>query len=93
MTRPRACCAASRNGTPIEIGVFDGRLRLRGGHYWLHLVAVAGDPEWTDYQIDVDIYNFNDPALAGKGPSRPGQLPEVRSLRPTERPKPAADPR
>ena len=55
-----------RNGTPIEIGVFDGRLRLRGGHYWLHLVAVAGDPEWTDYQIDVDIYNFNDPALAGK---------------------------
>ncbi len=55
-----------RNGTPIEIGVFDGRLRLRGGHYWLHLVAVAGDPEWTDYQIDVDIYNFNDPALVGK---------------------------
>jgi pimeloyl-ACP methyl ester carboxylesterase len=56
-----------RNGLPIEIGVFDGRLRLRGGHYWLHLIAVAGDPEWTDYQLDVDLYNFNDPAFAGRG--------------------------
>ena len=54
------------NGTPIEIGVADGRLRLRGGHYWLHLVAVAGDPQWTDCQIDVDVYNFNDPAFEGK---------------------------
>ena len=56
-----------KDGTPIEFGVVNGRLRLRGGRYWLHLVAVAGDPEWTDYQLDVDMYNFNDPALAGKG--------------------------
>jgi len=55
-----------RNGLPIEIGVFNGRLRLRGGHYWLHIIAVAGDPEWTDYQIDLDVYNFNDRAFEGK---------------------------
>jgi hypothetical protein len=55
-----------RNGLPIEIGVFNGRLRLRGGHYWLHIIGVAGDPEWTDYQIDLDAYNFNDPAFNGK---------------------------
>ena len=55
-----------RNGTPIEIGIVNGRLRLRGGHYWMHAVAVAGDPEWTDYQLDMDVYNFNDPGLEGK---------------------------
>lgn len=54
------------NGTPVEMGVFDGRLRLRGGHYWLHVIAVAGDPEWTDYQLDLDTYNFDDPALQGR---------------------------
>ncbi len=56
-----------RNGTPIEIGVFNGRLRMRSGHYWQHITAVTGDPEWTNYQIDLDIYNFNDPAFSGKG--------------------------
>jgi hypothetical protein len=56
-----------KNGLPVEIGVFDGRLRFRGGHYWLHIIGVAGDPEWTDYQIDLDMYNFNDPAFEGRG--------------------------
>jgi hypothetical protein len=56
----------AKDGMPIEFGVVNGRLRMRGGRYWLHLVAVAGDPEWTDYQLDVDMHNFNDPALAGK---------------------------
>lgn len=69
MTRDRitGVLRGERNGTPIEIGVFNGRLRLRSGFYWQHVTAVTGDPEWTDYQIDVDLYNFNDPAFEGKG--------------------------
>ncbi|MBN1422578.1 MAG: prolyl oligopeptidase family serine peptidase [Planctomycetes bacterium] len=55
-----------RNGTPIEIGVFDGRLRMRGGLYWLHIIAVAGDPEWTDYELDLDVYTFDDHRLEGR---------------------------
>jgi hypothetical protein len=69
-----------KDGTPIEFGVVNGRLRLRGGRYWLHLIAVAGDPEWTDYQVDVDMYNFNDPALEGKtgtGPDVKDNLGQV----------------
>ena len=27
----------------------------------------AGDPEWTDYQIEADVYNFNDPAFENRG--------------------------
>ncbi|MFV2067058.1 MAG: hypothetical protein ACC645_08760 [Pirellulales bacterium] len=45
------------NNTVIEIGVADGRLRLRSSHVWRHLTVVTGDPEWTDYQIDVDVIN------------------------------------
>lgn len=55
-----------RNGTPIEFGAFNGRLWMRSGHYWHHITAVTGDPEWTDYQIDVDVYNLNDEAFEGR---------------------------
>lgn len=48
------------NGVPVEIGVFDGRLRLRAGSRGLHIVAAAGDPEWTDYRVDADVYSFED---------------------------------
>lgn len=46
-----------RNGSPIQIGVYDGRLRLLSNHLLQHVTIVAGNPGWTDYQIDVDIYN------------------------------------
>ena len=48
---------AHRNSTEIEIGVVDGRLRMRSSNIWAHLTAVTGDPQWTDYQIDVDMIN------------------------------------
>jgi hypothetical protein len=68
-----------KSGTLVEIGVVNGRLRLRGGFFNLHLIAVAGDPEWTDYQLDVDMVNCDDPAMIGKeaiqsGNSRLGEL-------------------
>ena len=51
-----------RDGTLIEFGAIDGRLRLRGASlYRQHLTAVAGDPSWTDYQLDVDMWTFTDP--------------------------------
>ncbi|MEO2048945.1 MAG: hypothetical protein ABGX16_20500 [Pirellulales bacterium] len=54
---------AHRNDTEIEIGVVDGRLRLRSSNIWAHLTAVTGDPQWTDYQIDVDMINLVDKEL------------------------------
>ena len=48
--------------TPVEFGIVNGRLRLRTQHVLQHITAVTGDPEWTDYQIDVDMYTFNNPA-------------------------------
>ena len=51
-----------RDGTLIEFGAIGGRLRLRGASlYRQHLTAVAGDPSWTDYQLDVDMWTFSDP--------------------------------
>ena len=54
---------AHRNDTEIEIGVVDGRLRMRSSNIWAHLTAVTGDPQWTDYQIDVDMINRVDKEL------------------------------
>ena len=51
---------ARHNNTVIEIGATAGRLRLRSSHALRHLTVVTGDPEWTDYQIDVDVYNMVD---------------------------------
>ncbi len=51
---------AQTNHTHVEFGVADGRLRMRTSQVWIHLTAVIGDPEWTDYQIDVDVYNMVD---------------------------------
>jgi hypothetical protein len=48
------------NNTVIEFGVTDGRLRLRSSHIWRHLTVVTGDPEWNNYQIEVDAYNLID---------------------------------
>lgn len=48
------------NNTVIEIGVANGRLRLRSSHALRHITVVTGDPEWTDYQLDVDVYNMVD---------------------------------
>ena len=51
-----------RDGTLIEFGATGGRLRLRGASlYRQHLTAVTGDPSWTDYQLDVDMWTFSDP--------------------------------
>ena len=44
-----------------EIGIINGRLRMRSSRLHRHVTAVIGDPEWTDYQIDVDLYTFSDP--------------------------------
>jgi len=54
---------AHRNSTEIEIGVVDGRLRMRSSNIWVHLVAATGDPQWTDYQIDLDMINLVDKEL------------------------------
>ncbi len=54
---------AHRNHTDIEIGVVEGRLRLRTSMIWQHITVVTGDPEWTDYQIDVDVWNLVDKEL------------------------------
>lgn len=48
------------NNTTIEFGVVDGRLRMRSSHIWKHLTVVTGDPEWDNYQIDIDAYNLID---------------------------------
>lgn len=44
----------------IQIGAYDGRLRLRSSRLWHHVTVVAGDPDWKDYQIECDVYNFED---------------------------------
>jgi len=54
---------AHRNDTEIEIGVIDGRLRMRSSNIWAHLASVTGDPQWTNYQIDVDMINLVDKEL------------------------------
>ena len=48
--------------TLSEFGVVNGRLRLRTSRVLQHITAVIGDPEWTDYQIDVDLFTFSDPS-------------------------------
>ena len=47
--------------TLTEFGVVNGRLRLRTSRALQHITAVIGDPEWTDYRIDVDLYTYADP--------------------------------
>lgn len=54
-----------RHATPVEFGIVQGRLRLRSRHYFHHITAVTGDPEWTDYQIDVDMWKFTEPPHPG----------------------------
>lgn len=54
-----------RHATPVEFGIVKGRLRLRSRHYFHHITAVTGDPEWTDYQIDVDMWKFTEPPHPG----------------------------
>lgn len=46
-----------RNSTQIQIGVYGGRLRLRSNHLWQHATILAGNPNWTDYQVDVDMFD------------------------------------
>jgi len=48
------------NNTVVEFGVADGRLRLRSSHIWRHFTVVTGDPQWDNYQVDVDAYNLID---------------------------------
>ena len=45
-------------GRDTWIGVRNGRLQLRTSSILQHLTVVSGDPEWSDYQIDVDLYNY-----------------------------------
>ena len=47
--------------TMSEFGIVNGRLRLRTSRVLQHITAVIGDPQWTDYQIDVDMFTFADP--------------------------------
>ena len=49
-----------RHSTPVEFGIVNGRLRLRSRHFLHHITAVTGDPQWTDYQIDVDMWKFTE---------------------------------
>ena len=49
-----------RDGTHIQIGVYDGRLRLRSNRKGQQVTAVAGDPNWSNYQVDVDMYHHRD---------------------------------
>ena len=51
------------DGARIEIGVYDGRLRLRSSRLWHHVTAVAGDPSWENYQVECDVWKFKDKAL------------------------------
>jgi len=48
------------NNTVIEFGVTKGRLRMRSSHIWEHLTVVTGDPQWENYQVEVDAYNMID---------------------------------
>ncbi len=48
------------NNTVVEFGVANGRLRMRSSHVWRHITVVAGHSEWTNYQIEVDVYNMID---------------------------------
>ena len=50
-----------RSSTPVEFGVVAGRLRLRSRHLLHHITAVTGDPQATDYQVDVDMWKFTEP--------------------------------
>ena len=45
------------DGAKLQLGVYDGRLRLRCSRLWHHITVVAGDPEWTDYEVECDIWN------------------------------------
>ena len=47
--------------TISEFGIINGRLRLRTSRVLQHITAVIGDPQWTDYQIDVDMFTFDEP--------------------------------
>lgn len=49
-----------RDGTHIQIGVYDGRLRLRSNLLGQQVTAIAGDPNWSNYQVDVDMYHHRD---------------------------------
>ncbi len=51
---------ARHNNTTIEFGVVEGRLRMRSSHIHRHFTLVTGDPQWTDYQIDLDVFNMLD---------------------------------
>ena len=46
-----------RDGSKIEIGVYNGRFRLRSSYKQHHIIIVAGDPNWTDYQVDCDVFD------------------------------------
>jgi len=48
------------NNTVIEFGVAEGRFRMRSSHIWRHFTVVTGDPQWENYQVDVDVYNMVD---------------------------------
>ncbi len=51
------------DGARLEIGVYNGRFRLRCNRLWHHVTVVAGDPNWQDYQVECDVYNYLDRAL------------------------------
>jgi hypothetical protein len=60
------------DGVKLELGVYDGRLRLRTSHVHHHIVLLAGDPNWSDYQVDVDTFvhgeqDIKEPALIAEG--------------------------
>ena len=38
-------------------GVVDGKLRLKTSSIHQHLTVVGGDPQWTDYQVEVELTN------------------------------------
>ena len=33
---------------------------MRSSHIWRHSTVVTGDPQWENYQVDVDVYNMVD---------------------------------
>ena len=45
-----------KDGAQLQIGVYNGRLRLRSTRLWHHATAVAGDPSWQNYQVECDVY-------------------------------------
>ena len=51
------------DGAQLQIGVYDGRLRLRSSRLNHHVTVVAGDPSWQDYELECDVYNRVDRRL------------------------------